>query len=89
MDPKLSHGVVAKAVKCDVATVKYWFKRWKQSKDLSDSTRSGRPRETTHKQDEQIVSLSEQPTIVTDRDIANKLRKTGATVNERERYNDA
>ena len=41
--PKRSHASVAKAVKCDVTTVKYWLKRWKQSKDLSDSIRSGRP----------------------------------------------
>ena len=47
MDPKLSHVAVAKAVKSDVTTVKYWLKRWKQSKDLSDSFRSDRPRETT------------------------------------------
>ena len=41
--------------------------------------------ETTHKQDEQIVSLAEQQTLITARDIANKLTKTGATVNEREK----
>ena len=40
-------------------------------------------RGTTHKQDEHIVSLVEQLTFVTARDIANKLTKTGATVNER------
>ena len=80
---------VAKAVKCDVTTVKYWLKQWKQSKDLSDSIRSDRPRGTTHKQDEQIVSLAEQQTFVTVRDIENKLTKTGTTVNERERYNGA
>ena len=55
--PKYSHAAVAKVVKCDITTVKYWLKRWKQSKDLSDSIRSGRSRGTTHKQDEQIVSL--------------------------------
>lgn len=60
MGPKLSHAVVAKAVKCDVSTVKYWLKRWKQSKDLSDLSRSSRPRATTIKQDQQIVSLTEQ-----------------------------
>ena len=34
-------------------------------------------------QDEQIVSLAEQQTFVTAREIANELRQTGATVNER------
>ena len=83
MDPKLRYVAVAKAVECDVTAVKYWLKQWKQSKDLSDSIRFGRPRATTPTQDEQIVSLVEQQTFVTVRDIANKLRKAGATVNER------
>ena len=33
--------------------------------------------------DEQIVALAKQKTFVTVRDITNKLRKTGITVNER------
>ena len=40
-------------------------------------------RGTNHKQDKQIASFVELQTFVTDRDIANKLTKTGTTVNER------
>ena len=43
LGPKVSHTAVAKAVHCDVKTVKRWLKRWKQSKDLTDAPRSGRP----------------------------------------------
>ena len=56
MGPKLSHVAIAKAVKCDVTTAKYWLKQWKQSKDVSDSIRSGRTRGAAPKQNEQIVS---------------------------------
>ena len=52
MGSELNHTIVAKAVKCHVTRVKYWLKQWKQSKDLTDSIRSGRPRGTTLKQDE-------------------------------------
>ena len=52
-------------------------------RDLNDSVRSGRARATTHEQDEQIGSLDQQQAFVTARDMVNKLRKTGATVNER------
>ena len=83
MGPKLSHVPVAKSVKYDVTTVKYWLKRWKQSKNRSDCIRSGRARATTPKQDEHIVSLDEQQIFVTICDIANTLAKTGITVNER------
>jgi transposase len=83
MGPKLSHVAVAKAVRCDISTVKYWLKRWKQSKDLSDLTRSGRPRATTTKQDQQIISLAEQQTFITSRDITNKLNRKGVMINER------
>jgi len=83
LSPKLSHTAVAKAVHCGVTTVKYWLKRWKQSKDLSVSNRSYRPRATTQKQDQQIVSLAEQQTFVTSRDITNQINRKGATINER------
>ena len=69
MDSKLSHTVVSKAVKCYVTTVTYWLK---QSKDLSDSIQAARAREINPKQVEQIVSLIEQQTFVTARDIANE-----------------
>ena len=83
MGSKPSHAAVAKAVKCDMTTVRYWLERWKQTKDWSDSIRLGRTQATTLKQDEQIISLVEQQTLVTARDIAHNLRKTGATVNEK------
>jgi len=83
LGPKLSHAAVAKAVHCGVTTVKYWLKRWKQSKDLTDSNRSGRPRATTQKQDKKIVSVAERQTFVTSRDITNQLARNGVTVNER------
>lgn len=69
LGPKLSHTAVANVVHCDVKTVKRWLKRWKQSKDLTDAPRSGRPRGTTAKQHQQVVALVEQQTFVTSRDM--------------------
>ena len=60
---------MAKVVKCSTSIVQYWFSRWKQSKDLDDSARTGRSRATTPKQDQQILSLAEQQIFVTSRDI--------------------
>ena len=74
---KLSHATVAKVVQCDMTTVKHWLKRCQQWKYSNDWIRSG------PLYDEQIISLAKQQTLVTARDIANKLRKTGTTVNER------
>lgn len=83
MGPKLSHTNVAKTVKCSLSTVKYWLKRWKQSKVLNDLPRSGRPRATTPKQDQQIVSLAEQQTFITSQDITNRMNRRGVIINER------
>ena len=47
MGPQLGVKAVAKAIKCAKSTVQYWLNRWKESKDLSDSKRIGRPRTTT------------------------------------------
>ena len=49
LGPKLGLKAVTKAVKCEKKTVKYWLDRWKISKDLTKSTRSDGPRETTPK----------------------------------------
>ena len=44
LEPKLNHAAVARAVHCDVGTVKRWLKQLKQSKDLTDAPLSGWPR---------------------------------------------
>jgi transposase len=83
LGPKLGWKAVAKEVKCDRKTVKYWLDRWKESKDLYDASRSGRPRATTPKQDEQVLSLADQQMFVTSRDIQNQLKRKGAEISER------
>src|ERR1700722_16648611 len=83
LGPKLGLKAVAKAVKCDSKTVKYWLDRFEQSKDLSYSRRSGRPRATTPKQDQKIVSLVNEETFITSRDIHNKLKRKRIDINER------
>ncbi|CAF4266531.1 unnamed protein product, partial [Rotaria magnacalcarata] len=67
--PQLSHVNVAKEVHCNISTVKYWLNRWTQPKYFTDSTRSGRPRATTKKQDQRITSLTKEQPFVTAQDI--------------------
>ncbi|CAF2144621.1 unnamed protein product [Rotaria magnacalcarata] len=67
--PQLSHVNVAKEVHCNISTVKYWLNRWTQPKYFTDSTRSGRPRATTKKQDQRITSLTKEQPFATAQDI--------------------
>ena len=83
LGPQLGLKAVAKAVKCDSKTVKYWLDRFEQSKDLGDSRRSGRPRATTPKQYQKIVSLANEETFITSQDIHNKLKRKRVDINER------
>ncbi|CAF4413109.1 unnamed protein product, partial [Rotaria sp. Silwood2] len=69
MGPQLGVKAVAKAIKCAKSTVQYWLNRWKESKDLSDSKRIGRPRSTTKKVDQRISDLASTDNIATTRDI--------------------
>ncbi|CAF1908958.1 unnamed protein product [Rotaria magnacalcarata] len=80
---QLSHLDVARAVHCSISTVKYWLNRWTQSKDLTDSTRSSRPRATTEKQDQRITSLAKEQSFVIAQDIPNQLERRGVVVSER------
>ena len=54
-----------------------------QSKDLTDSTRSGRSLATTQKQDQRIFLLAEEHPFATAQDIKNQLERQGVVVSER------
>ena len=67
MGPKLGVKTVAEAINCAKSTVQYWLNRWKESKDLSDSKRTGRPRGTTEKTDQRISDFATNDDIATSR----------------------
>ncbi|CAF3302065.1 unnamed protein product [Rotaria socialis] len=81
--PQQSHVDVTKVVHYNISTVRYWLNRWTQSKDLTDSTRSGRPRATTEKQEQRIISLAKEQPFITAQYIANQLERRGVVVSER------
>ena len=83
LGPQLSHAAVAKEIGCSKSTVKYWLQRWKQSKDLTDTSRSGRRRMTIPKQDQRILSLAEEQTFVTARDVAHRMKRKRVEISER------
>ncbi len=56
---------------------------WKKSKDLTDLPRSGQPRATTPKQDEQILSLVNQEIFATRRGIEDRLKGKRAQISRR------
>jgi transposase len=78
--PKLGKGAVAKAVKCSESTVKYWLKRWTQTKDLSDQICKSRKRATTKKQDKMIVALAERDDCLNLTEIRNSLKQKGVVI---------
>lgn len=82
LGPKLGLKAVAKVVKCDKKTVKYWLERWDVSKDLSDLERSGRPRVTSADDDQQIIQLANKETFTTSHDIKKNLEAKGIEVSE-------
>ena len=72
---QLGEKAVAKAVKCAKNTVQYWLNRWKESKDLSDMKRPGRPRATTEKVDQRIYKLAGSDNIATTGDMQSVLKR--------------
>jgi transposase len=80
--PKLGKGEVAKAVKCSESTVKYWLKRWTQTKDLSDQICKSRKRATTKKQDQMIVALAERNDSLNLTEIRNSLKRKGVVISK-------
>ena len=74
MGAQLGVKAVAKAIKCAKSTVQYWFNRWKEFKDLSDSKRIGRPRSTTKKVNQRTSDLASTNTRHTTRPEAKECR---------------
>ena len=82
MGPKLGLKAVAKVIKCDKKTVKYWLDMWDVSKDLSDLERSGRPRVTSAHGDQQIIQLAKKETFATSHDIKKDLHVKHIDISE-------
>ncbi len=74
---------MVKVAKCHKTTEKYGLDQWKESKDLTDLTPSGRRRATTPKQDEQIVSLDDREMFATSHNIENHLKGKRAKISQR------
>lgn len=73
--PKLGPTQISKEVRCDISTVKYWLQRYKQTGDVEEIDRTGRPRKTTKRQDEVIIELqaADQDAVV--KDIHSKAKR--------------
>jgi len=82
MGPRLGVKAVAKEVKCAKNTVQYWLKRWKDSKDLTDAKRTGRPRSTTEKVDQRIVDLANNEKVTTTHNIQRVLKRQNVQISQ-------
>ena len=82
MEPQVGMKAVAKAIKCAKSTVQYWPNRWKESKDLSDSKRIGRPRSATKKVDQRVSDLDSTNNGATTRGIQRALKRKHVDISQ-------
>ena len=81
--PNWGYAKIASNVRCSKSTAIYWVKKYRENKDLSDEQRSGRPRITTAKQDEQIVNMVKKEYDMTSTQIQQNMKRKGADISER------
>ncbi|CAF3816941.1 unnamed protein product [Rotaria sp. Silwood1] len=81
--PRLNNRKIAKLIHCDEKTVRYWRARWKETKDLSDESKSGRPRLTTSSEDEMILNEIEENEDATSVSIARGLKRKKVEISSR------
>ena len=73
------HGIgwtgrdIAQELHCSEQTVSLWMQRWKETRSLEDSERSGRPRCTTDETDQNITLYSDAHVNALPRDIVREL----------------
>lgn len=75
LGPKMGPSQIAKEVRCDASTVRYWIRRYQEVGDVEEAPRSGRPRKTTEEQDETILELLEENREAVVKDIHSKAKK--------------
>jgi transposase len=80
---------IADTVRCSANTVTLWWQRWRDTRSLDDSERSGRPRSTTEEQDDDIVDYSDKHVTAVPRTIVNELELPVDRRTVRRRLNDA
>lgn len=78
--PKWSFGKIAKHIRCSKSTTIYWTQRYHNNNDLSTEERSGRPRITTAKQDEQIMIMANKENDITATQIQKKMEERGLEI---------
>ncbi|CAF2777617.1 unnamed protein product [Rotaria sp. Silwood2] len=81
--PRLTNRKVARLIHCDEKTVRYWRARWKESKDLSDESKSGRPRLTTSSEDKMILNEIEENEDANSVSIAPGLKRKKMEISSR------
>jgi transposase len=81
--PRLGNKKVASFIRCDAKTVRYWRARWKETKDLSNESKSGRPRSTTVAEDEMILNELEENENPTSETINRGLKRKKVKISSR------
>ncbi|CAF2880261.1 unnamed protein product [Rotaria sp. Silwood2] len=81
--PRLGNKKVASLIRCDTKNVRYWRARWKETKDLSNETKSGRPRITTAEEDEMIITELEESDYPTSVSISHSLKRKKVEISSR------
>ena len=78
--PKWGYKRIAKELKYDVNSIKYWIKRYEINKDLFDEKKSGRKRKTSENEDKEMsqIAISKKPS--TTRSIAAQMTSSGTPV---------
>ena len=80
LDPKLNNAAIAKHVHCNINTVRFWLRRYDTTGDVEEIEKEGRPRKTTQKQDDMIISIQEKDRELTSVEIQSKLKRKGLEI---------
>jgi transposase len=81
-DTKLTVTEIAKKLKLSKSTVSNVINNYKKIKCFEPKSKSGAPRVTSKNQDQKIITLIENPKIITSKDINKCLQKSGINISD-------
>lgn len=81
--PKLNPSQVSKIVKCTRAVVYHWLNIFKETGNVEDANRPGRPASTSPKEQKTLISMVEADPETSSNEISMRMKRKGVTISSR------
>jgi transposase len=78
--PRLSIAKTAKKLRIAKSTVTHWIRVFRETGEMEEKKSTGRPRKTSHIEDEEIINMMENDRALTSEDLSKEMKTRGVEI---------